>query len=142
MPATTPRQKIDQVKYFGRNWVEIVLTGDSFDDAYTSAKVFSKEKNTTFIHPFDDEAVIEGQGTVGLEILSDTQKPIDYLFLPVGGGGLSAGVSAAFQILSPETKIIGVEPSGAPSMKTSIEAGKVVSLSQIDRFVDGASVKK
>ena len=142
MPAPTPKQKIDQVKYFGREWVNVILMGDSFDDAYDLAKEYAGKHQAAFIHPFDDEAVIEGQSTVGLEILADSQEPIDYLFLPVGGGGLSAGVASVFQVLSPQTKIIGVEPTGAPSMKTSIEKGKVVPLATIDRFVDGASVKK
>lgn len=142
MPSPTPRQKIDQVNYFGREWVEVILVGDSFDDAYALAREYCLKEKATFIHPFDDEGVIEGQGTVGLEILADSKQPIDYLFLPIGGGGLSAGVISVFQVLSPETKIIGVEPAGAPSMKTAINSGEVVTLAELDRFVDGASVKR
>ncbi|MBS1730476.1 MAG: threonine ammonia-lyase IlvA [Bacteroidetes bacterium] len=141
MPVTTPAQKIKQVKLFGKNNVEVVLKGDTFDDAYFQALHFSKENQSVFIHPFDDELVIAGQGTVGLEILKDTKHKIDYLFFPIGGGGLAAGIVSTFKQLSPETKLIGVEPQGAPSMKTSLENGKNTSLTDIDKFVDGAAVK-
>ena len=142
MPVTTPNQKINQVKSFGGEWSEVMLVGDPFDDASAAAIIYCKEHAANFVHPFDDLAVIEGQGTVGKEIFEDMQKPIDYLFLPIGGGGLSAGVSSYFKHLSPQTKIIGVEPLGAPSMKTSIEAGKVITLNEIDKFIDGAAVKR
>ncbi len=142
MPAPTPKQKLDQVKFFGKADVEIVLYGDTFDDAYKHAITYCKEQNATFIHPFDDELIIAGQGTVALEILNQVDEKIDYLFLPVGGGGLAAGVSTVFRILSPDTKIIGVEPEGAPSMKKAFEAGEVVCLENINRFTDGASVKQ
>lgn len=141
MPSPTPKQKVDQVKFFGKEWVEVILMGDTFDDAYELAVDFALKRKGTFIHPFDDEAVIEGQGTVGLEILSDALEPIDYLFLPVGGGGLASGVSTVFKQLSPKTKIIGVEPEGAPAMLKSIEAGENLVLEQIDKFVDGAAVQ-
>lgn len=141
MPTTTPKQKVEQVRFFGKEYVEVVLAGDSFDDAYYLAKEYSSKENVSFIHPFDDERVIEGQGTVGLEILDSSKSQIDYLFLPVGGGGLSAGVSSVFRLLSPGTKIIGVEPEGAPAMKKSIDAGKRVTLKTIDKFVDGAAVQ-
>ena len=141
MPTTTPKQKVQQVRFFGKEYVEVVLVGDSFDDAYHLAKEYSSKENILFIHPFDDERVIEGQGTVGLEILDSSKSQIDYLFLPVGGGGLSAGVSSVFRLLSPDTKIIGVEPEGAPAMKKSIDAGKRVTLKTIDKFVDGAAVQ-
>lgn len=142
MPHTTPSQKVKQVKMFGRDFVEVKLVGDTFDDAYLEAKNFGNQHNKVFIHPFDDPKVIEGQGTVGLEILEDAEGEIDYLFLPIGGGGLASGVSTVFKRLSPHTKIIGVEPSGAPAMKTSIEKGYNTTLDKIDKFVDGAAVKR
>ena len=142
MPVPTPKQKVEQVKMFGGNSVEIILTGDTFDDAYAAAKQNSDETDKIFIHPFNDEKIIEGQATVGLEILEQSKQHIDYLFLPVGGGGLSAGVSSVFKVLSPKTKIIGVEPQGAPAMKNSIEKGQIEVLNQIDKFVDGAAVKR
>ena len=142
MPTPTPKQKVEQVRFFGKEYVEVVLAGDSFDAAYHLAKEYSSKENILFIHPFDDERVIEGQGTVGLEILDSSKSQIDYLFLPVGGGGLSAGVSSVFRLLSPGTKIIGVEPEGAPAMKKSIDAGKRVTLKTMDKFVDGAAVQR
>jgi threonine dehydratase len=95
-----------------------------------------------FIHPFDDPQIIEGQATVALEILQDTREHIDFVFVPIGGGGLIAGMGAYFRQVSPQTKIIGVEPAGAPSMQKSLQAGKVVELKNIDKFVDGAAVQK
>lgn len=142
MPLTTPKQKIKQVQSFGKEFVQIVLEGDTFDDAYAKARTYATLHKMTFIHPFDDEKVIAGQGTIGLEILEATTASIDYLFLPIGGGGLAAGVSTVFKKLSPNTKIIGVEPLGAPSMKTSIENGANTPLDTIDKFVDGAAVKQ
>lgn len=142
MPKTTPKQKIKQVQLFGKSFVEIVLTGDTFDDAFASATANAKQNHKKFIHPFDDLKVIAGQGTVGLEIIADAKKPIDYVFVPIGGGGLAAGLATVFRQLSPKTKIIGVEPLGAPSMKTAIQNGKVCTLASIDKFVDGAAVKQ
>lgn len=142
MPSPTPNQKISQVKMFGDEFVKVVIGGDTFDDAYNAAKEECDVKNKTFIHPFDDKKVIEGQATVGLEIIEQFSKPIDYLFLPIGGGGLSSGVSSVLKKLSPDTKIIGVEPEGAPAMLTSIKQDKNIALSEIDPFVDGAAVKK
>ena len=142
MPSPTPKQKIEQVRMFGGDFVEIILEGDTFDDAYHFAKKMSESTGKAFIHPFDDEKVIEGQATIGLEILNQIQEPIDYVFVPVGGGGLASGVSSIFKILSPNTKIIGVEPEGAPSMTVSIKSGKNVRLKEIDKFVDGAAVKE
>ena len=142
MPKTTPKQKVKQVQLFGKSFVEIVLTGDTFDDAYAKAVEDAKNNNKIFIHPFDDIKVIAGQGTVGLEILESCSDPIDYVFVPIGGGGLAAGLSEVFKHLSPNTKIIGVEPEGAPSMKTSIANGKNTALETIDKFVDGAAVKQ
>ena len=142
MPITTPAQKIKQVKLFGKENVEVVLKGDTFDDAYNEAMLFSNENKAVFVHPFDDEWVIAGQGTVGLEIIEDTRNKIDFLFFPIGGGGLAAGVVSVFKQLSPETQLIGVEPHGAASMKTSLENGKNTALTDIDKFVDGAAVKR
>ena len=142
MPTPTPKQKIKQVKMFGKDMVDVRLVGDTFDDAYNAAIEYCKDHSVAFIHPFDDKKVIEGQATVGLEILQDIKDKIDYLFVPIGGGGLASGLISVFSKLSPNTKIIGVEPSGAPAMKTSIENGINTTLSQIDTFVDGAAVKQ
>lgn len=142
MPATTPKQKIKQVKMFGKNHVEVILTGDTYDAAHNAALEDSKKTGMAFIHPFDDPQIIEGQATVGLEILQDCKDQIDYIFIPIGGGGLAAGVGAYFKQISPNTKIIGVEPAGAPSMQKSVEQGKVTELKKIDKFVDGAAVQR
>jgi threonine dehydratase len=142
MPKTTPKQKIKQVQLFGKSFVEIVLIGDTFDDAFHAAKQFSNENQLEFIHPFDDLEVIAGQGTVGLEILSEQIPTIDYVLLPVGGGGLAAGVSTVFKKLSPLTKIIGIEPEGAPSMQFALDQNEALPLTSIDKFVDGAAVKQ
>lgn len=141
MPAITPKQKINQVKMFGGSNIEIVLTGDTFDDCQAHALEFTKENNMVFIPPFDHPKVIEGQGTVGKEILDELSN-IDYIFIPIGGGGLCAGVGEYFKTYSPKTKVIGVEPAGAPSMKEALKAGKPVKLEKIQRFVDGAAVQK
>ena len=141
MPAITPKQKINQVNMFGGANMKIVLVGDTFDECQEHAIQFAKEKNKVFIPPFDHLKVIEGQGTVGKEVL-DEQSHIDYVFVPIGGGGLCSGLGSYFQTYSPQTKIIGVEPQGAPSMKEALRAGKPVVLDSIQRFVDGASVKR
>ncbi len=141
MPVITPNQKITQTKMFGEDFIEVVLTGDTFDDCAIAAKKYTEENGMTFIPPFDDYKIIEGQGTVGVEILEELSD-IDYLFLPVGGGGLSAGVGTYFKTYSPKTRIVGLEPEGAPSMKAALEAGHPVTLDIIDRFVDGAAVKR
>ena len=142
MPKTTPKQKVKQVQLFGKSFVEIVLVGDTFDDAYAKAAEDAVENNIIFVHPFDDLKVIAGQGTVALEILEAFSEPIDYVFVAIGGGGLATGLSEVFKELSPNTKIIGVEPEGAPSMKTSIANGMNTALVSIDKFVDGAAVKQ
>lgn len=141
MPTTTPRLKISQVKLFGGEDVDIVITGDSFDDSYNQAVHLCEEEDMTFIHPFDDYRTIVGQGTVGLEILSD-QSDIDYLFVGIGGGGLASGVGSYVKNTSPQTKVIGVEPTGAAGMNASMKQGKVVPLEQIETFVDGAAVRQ
>jgi threonine dehydratase len=142
MPVTTPQQKIKQVKLFGKDKVEVVMKGDTFDESFQYASEYCDEKAAIFIHPFDDENVIAGQGTVALELIEDAKTPVDYLFVPIGGGGLAAGISTVFKALSPETKIIGVEPTGAASMKTSIQNGINTKLEDIDKFIDGAAVKR
>ena len=142
MPVTTPQQKIKQVKLFGKDKVEVVMKGDTFDESFQYASEYCDEKAAIFIHPFDDENVIAGQGTVALELTEDAKTPVDYLFVPIGGGGLAAGISTVFKALSPETKIIGVEPAGAASMKTSIQNGINTKLEDIDKFIDGAAVKR
>lgn len=142
MPTTTPKQKIEQVKMFGKGNIDIVLTGDTFDAANTAAIEYAGKTGKTFIPPFDHKKIIEGQGTIGLEILHQMKEPLDYIFIPIGGGGLASGVGAFIRQVWPETKIIGVEPAGAASMKASIEKGEIVDLPTIDKFVDGAAVKK
>lgn len=142
MPVVTPRQKIDQTKMFGGEWIDVVLRGDTFDDAYKASKETCEQEAKTFVHPFDDPKTIEGQATIGLELIAQSEEPIDYVFVAVGGGGLASGLIATFKALSPSTKIIGVEPEGAPSMKTSIGKGELTELESIDKFVDGAAVQK
>ncbi|MFL9483365.1 threonine ammonia-lyase [Chitinophagaceae bacterium LWZ2-11] len=141
MPGITPKQKVTQTKMFGEDYIEIRLEGDTFDDCATAAKQFTLENNMVFIPPFDDLKIIEGQGTVGVEILEELNN-IDYLFVPVGGGGLAAGVGTYFKTISPQTQIIGLEPEGAPSMSEAFKAGHPVMLASIDKFVDGAAVKR
>jgi len=141
MPAITPKQKINQVRMFGGDKIEIILVGDTFDECQEEALEYSGAHKNVFIPPFDHVKVMEGQGTVGKEIL-DEQSSINFVFVPIGGGGLCAGLGSYFKTYSPNTKIIGVEPQGAPSMKEALNAGKPVILDSIQRFVDGASVKK
>lgn len=141
MPVTTPKQKVQQTHMFGGDNITIELVGDTYDDCAGAALSYAKAQDITFIHAFDDKKIIEGQATVGVEIW-DELKNIDYIFIPIGGGGLSAGVGAYLKTVSPKTKIIGVEPQGAPSMQEAIKAGHPVGLEKIDRFVDGAAVKK
>lgn len=142
MPSTTPRQKVNQVNMFGGESVEVILTGDTFDDAFAEAMKTCESEGMVFIHPFDDAKIVAGNGTVGMEILEDAKGPVDYLFVTIGGGGLSAGAGAYVKTVSPDTRIIGVEPEGAPSMTEALAQRKVVTLEQIDKFVDGAAVKR
>lgn len=141
MPVITPKQKVKQTKMFGGDFIEIQLVGDSFEECAEAALNYTKENNKTFIPPYDNYKIIEGQATVGLEILEDLTH-VDYVFVPVGGGGLASGVGSYFKTFSPATKIIGVEPSGAPSMSEAFKAGYPVTLNNIDHFVDGASVSR
>ena len=146
MPIPSPKQKVSQTKMFGEDFVTVKLAGDTFDDTAVAAKAYTIEHGMTFIPPFDHPDIISGQATVGVEILEDlpqfTEASLDYVFLPIGGGGLSAGVGAYFKSTSPKTKIIGIEPEGAPSMQAAMQAGYPVELDNIDKFVDGASVKR
>lgn len=142
MPTTTPRQKVKQVKMFGKDQVEVRLVGDTYDDAYNAAMEECTQPKKAFIHPFDDASVIEGQATIGLEILEQINQPIDYIFIPIGGGGLISGVGSYVKQMNPKIKIIGVEPSGAPAMSKSLEKGRVVELAEINKFVDGAAVQR
>ncbi len=145
MPTITPRQKINQTKMFGEDNIEIVLTGDTFDDCAVAARKYTEEKGLTFIPPFEDLRIIEGQSTVAMEILQDPppgEVGVDYCFVPVGGGGLASGTGACFKTYSPKTQVIGLEPEGAPSMLAAFKAGHPVTLEKIDRFVDGAAVKR
>ena len=141
IPSITPKQKINQVKMFGGDFIDIVLIGDTFDECQVHALNHVQEFNKVLIPPFDHIKIIEGQGSLGKEIAEDLSG-IDFIFVPVGGGGLCAGLGSYFQTYSPQTKIIGVEPQGAPSMTEALKAGKPVVLDKIQRFVDGASVKK
>ena len=142
MPITTPNQKLEQVKMFGGDRVEVKLFGDTFDACKDAAMTFSEESGAQFIHPFDDPQIIEGQATLALEILEQAPGAVDYVFIPVGGGGLASGVTTVFSELSPETHLIAVEPKGAASMKAAFAAGGSVELMHIDKFVDGAAVQK
>ncbi|WP_369823810.1 threonine ammonia-lyase IlvA [Sporosarcina sp. P34] len=141
MPQTTPKQKINMVKMFGRDRIEIILVGDTFDDCFESAVELMEKEQRIFIHPFNDKDIIAGQGSVAVEIMNDIEEPIDYVFASIGGGGLMSGISTYIKNLSPHTKMIGAEPAGAASMKASIDAQKIVPLATIDKFVDGAAVK-
>jgi len=141
MPKITPKQKIDKVIKFGGQYTKIHLEGNNFDECSKIANEFMKSNNSEYIHPFNDSLVIEGQGTVGYEILNQLSN-IDYIILPIGGGGLASGLSACIKQVNSKIKIIGVEPMGAPSMKESIKQNRIVTLDKIDTFVDGAAVKR
>ncbi|MGN6603265.1 MAG: threonine ammonia-lyase IlvA [Ginsengibacter sp.] len=141
MPVITPKQKVKQTQMFGEDAIEIKLVGDSYEECAEAAIQYCRENNKTFIPPFENYKIIEGQATVGLEILEDLTH-VDYLFVPVGGGGLASGVGSYFKTFSPATKIIGVEPAGAPSMSEAFKVGHPVTLNDIEHFVDGASVNR
>ncbi|ANF95605.1 threonine ammonia-lyase IlvA [Paenibacillus bovis] len=142
MPSTTPNQKVKMVKKFGGDNVEVILVGDTFDDAYAQAMKVSTEHGMSFIHPFDDPHIIAGNGTIGMEIMESLDTPADYVFVTIGGGGLAAGVGKYIHTISPSTQIIGVEPLGAASMSEAIARNEVVTLDEIDKFIDGAAVKR
>lgn len=142
MPSTTPNQKVKQVRRFGGSNVEVVLIGDTYDDAYAEAMRACDEQGMTFIHPFDQPKIIAGNGTVAMEIMESLDEDADYVFVTIGGGGLAAGVGTYMKTVSPETRIIGVEPLGAASMSEAMFRKQVVTLNDIDKFVDGAAVKR
>ena len=137
MPTTTPRIKVDAVARLG---ARIELAGDTYDQAADRAQEIAEQEGRTFVHPFDDPETIAGQGTIGMEILQQHDGPIDAVFVPVGGGGLAAGVAAYIKRLRPATRVIGVEPTDAASMKASLEAGERVTLSSVGGFADGVAV--
>lgn len=142
MPSTTPNQKIKQVRRFGGEFVEVILKGDTFDDAYDEALQACIDYSMTLIHPFDEPRIIAGNGTIAMEVMENLDKPADFVFVTIGGGGLAAGVATYIKTVSPATKVIGVEPSGAASMSEAIQSGEVITLKEINKFVDGAAVKR
>lgn len=137
MPTTTPLIKVNRTKNLG---AEVILHGDVYDEACDMALKLAKEKGYTFIHPFDDETVATGQGTIAMEIFQDLPV-VDYILVPIGGGGLAAGVSTLAKLLNPKIKVIGVEPEGAACMKASLEAGKITGLKSVSTIADGTAVK-
>jgi len=141
MPTTTTKQKIDKVKMHGRGYVTIHLEGNTFDESAVKAQQWSTRTGAVLVPPFDDPLVIEGQATVGVEILEQSAHPPDYVFLPVGGGGLAAGVAHYIKTFSPATIIIGVEPKGAASLTLALKEGRPTPLPTINSFVDGAAVR-
>ena len=142
MPVTAPQVKVQAVRRLGGAMVEIVLAGDSYSDAQTAATQLQAERGATFVHPFDDLAVIAGQGTVALEILRQHPGPLHAVFVPVGGGGLLAGVAACIKALRPEVKIIGVQAVDADAMARALESGARVALDEVGLFADGTAVKQ
>jgi len=141
MPEITPKQKITQTEMHGHGNIEIVLTGDTFDDCLREALIYTEAHQMTFIPPFDHYRIIEGQGTVGLEILEDLPD-VEAVIMPIGGGGMASGTSSYLRQHVPGVYLIGVEPEGAPSMLKAFEHGEPITLPEIDRFVDGAAVKR
>ena len=139
MPVTTPKIKIDAV---ARRGATVLLEGDSYHEASLFAQKLSVAKKLTYVHPYDDPLVIAGQGTIGMEILRQFQHPIDAIFVPIGGGGLIAGIAAYVKALSPTTKIIGVEPVDSNAMYQSLQANKRVTLAHVNLFADGVAVKQ
>ncbi|MEY4954114.1 MAG: hypothetical protein RI981_199 [Bacteroidota bacterium] len=142
MPKTTPLQKVEAVRFHGKEKVRIKLVGNTYDEAFEAAQTFCQQNKSIFIPPFDDYDIIAGQATVALEIVNQLPSPADFMLVAIGGGGLAAGSGLVLEALSPDTKLIGVEPALAPSMSESLLAHQVVTLDSIDSFVDGASVKR
>jgi threonine dehydratase len=139
MPVTTPSIKVEAVRSLGG---EVILRGDTYDDAYAHARQLEKEQQLTFIHPFDDPDVIAGQGTIGMEILEQTDEKISAVFVPIGGGGLISGIAAYIKAVAPEIQIIGVEPDDSAAMRESLAAGKPIVLDHVGIFADGAAVRR
>ena len=142
MPAITPTQKIERVKQFGGEFIEIKLVGASYDDANRAAEQYCEANHAVFVHPFDDVLTIAGQGTVGKEIYEELGGKLDVVVAAIGGGGLASGVASYLKAMNPKLSIIGAEPAGSPSMWESLRAGRVVTLDGIDTFVDGVAVKR
>lgn len=141
MPTTTPQQKLGKVKKFGGSYTDIYLVGTTLDEALAAARKFEKEKGSIFVHPFDDRDVITGQGTIGKEVYETLEGKLDMIVACVGGGGLIAGIGSYIKAQNPDIQVVGAEPAGAAEMAASFSAGKVVTLDEIDTFVDGASMK-
>ena len=137
MPTTTPLMKVNRTKNYG---AEVILKGDVYDEACAYALELAKEKGYTFIHPFDDQAVATGQGTIAMEIFKELPL-VDYILVPIGGGGLATGVSTLAKLMNPKIKVIGVEPAGANCMQVSMEKGEVVTLPEVNTIADGTAVK-
>ena len=137
MPTTTPLMKVNRTKSYG---AEVVLHGDVYDEACAKAYELAEENGYTFIHPFDDLTVATGQGTIAMEIFKELPL-VDYILVPIGGGGLATGVSTLAKLLNPKTKVIGVEPAGANCMQESLKAGKVITLPSVNTIADGTAVK-
>ena len=138
MPTTTPLIKVERTKSYG---AEVVLYGDVYDDACAHAYELAEEHGYTFIHPFDDPAVATGQGTIAMEIIKELPT-VDYILVPIGGGGLCTGVATLAKLLNPKIKVIGVEPAGANCMQESLKEGKVVTLPSVNTIADGTAVKR
>jgi threonine dehydratase len=141
MPQNTPRQKVQRVSQLGAEWIRIELAGDTFDDTYRLADEYARHNEKVFVHPFDDPRIIAGQGTVGIELFEQLESAPDFLIAPVGGGGLISGLAVYGEQYFPQTSLIGAEPAGAACMRAALEAGHLVTLPQIDTFVDGAAVR-
>jgi threonine dehydratase len=139
MPSTTPKIKVDAVKSRG---ADVILHGDTYDEAYAEAKGLGRARRLTFVHPYDDPDVIAGQGTIGMEIVRQSSPPPDAVFVPVGGGGLISGIASYIKRLRPSVKVIGVEPVDADAMARSLKAGRRVALEQVGLFADGVAVKQ
>ncbi len=142
MPVTTPQQKIDKTRSFGRDNIEIRLIGDYFDKTLAAAQAFCAEAGAHFLSPFDDPDVIEGQASVGVEILEQLGRAPDLVILPVGGGGLASGVTGYLRAAAPQTRFLFVEPAGGASLAAALAAGEPVTLKRVNSFVDGAAVAR
>src|SRR5579859_1792251 len=141
MPAASPMQKIERVKHFGGSFVEVGLAGDTYDEAHQASRAYCEAHGAVFVHPFNDPLTIAGQGTVGREIHEELEGDVDVVLTAVGGGGLASGVSGYLKQKDPAISVIGVEPAGSPTMRESLRNDRVVTLAEIDTFVDGAAVK-
>ena len=141
MPAVSPNQKVEKVRHFGGEYVEVILTGETFDDAYAASQQYAKDHNAVYVHPFNDPFTIAGQGTIAKEIYEELDGNFDVVIAPIGGGGLISGISTYVKEKKPEAIVMGVEPAGAAEMYQSLKQNKVVTLEKIDTFVDGCAVK-